>query len=69
MLVASLSEDRKTVHLKGDLWSGSFPVKELRHQLDFYRGLRDRKGGKYAGFYQWTVASLEAVGRQLREAG
>lgn len=48
-------------------WSGSFPISDLRSQIAFYRGLRDRKGGRYAAYYQPTVAALEALSDQIRQ--
>ena len=50
------------------VWSGSYPVEALPQWLRFYRALRDRKGGVYAAFYAETVASLEALSRELARA-
>ena len=61
---AELLEDGATVLLMGKLWRGSFPLFRLPEQLAFYRGLRDRKRGKYAACYQPTVEALEALERQ-----
>ena len=62
---ARLSDDGSTVLLDRGNWSGSFPLSHLPSQIRFYRGLRDRKGGKYAAFYQPTLDALEALGREI----
>ncbi len=58
-----------TVFILGDEtdggWSGRYPVAALRAQLAFYRGLRDRRGGMFAHHYVETVASLEALAREI----
>lgn len=64
-----LSDDGRCVHLGRSLWTGSFPVEELGEWLRFYRGLRDRKGGKYAASYAPMVEALERVRDRLRMAG
>ncbi len=64
--VARLSDDGRTVLLSRGGWSGSFPLSRLPSQIAFYRGLRDRKGGKYAAFYQPTLAALEALSDEIR---
>ena len=50
-------------------WSETFAIADLPGKLAFYRGLRDRAGGGFARFYEPTVAALEAVGRELANAG
>jgi hypothetical protein len=62
---ARLSEDRSRFTLAAGGWSGTFPVDQLDAQLSFYRGLRDRKGGRYAAFYEPTVVALEALATDL----
>jgi len=63
---AALSEDGATVLLGDDQWSTVFPVSELPSQIGFYRGLRDRAGGRYARFYASTVSNLEAIAWALK---
>lgn len=63
--VARLSEDGSTVLLSRGGWAGSFPLSRLPSQIAFYRRLRDRKGGKYAAFYQPTLAALEALAEDI----
>lgn len=46
-------------------WEGSFPVEELGEWLRFYRGLRDRKGGRFAGHFAQTVRALEKLKAEL----
>ncbi|HMT45533.1 MAG TPA: hypothetical protein PKE59_00300 [Novosphingobium sp.] len=65
-MIARLEPDGQRFVLDGVSWSGVYPVSELPAQLRFYRGLRDRKGGAYAAFYQPTVASLEALAREIK---
>lgn len=65
--VARLSEDGSAVLLSRGGWSGSFPLSRLPSQIAFYRGLRDRKGSKYAAFYQPTLAALEALSDEIRQ--
>lgn len=69
---AWLSPDGRTFVLEGGQeigrWRGVYPVEDLPRQLRFYRGLRDRKGGAYAEFYEPTVMALEALARELAKA-
>lgn len=65
---ASLSEDGRTVLLALTNWQGTFPVENLPAQLAFYRRMRDRKGGRYAAFYQPTLDALEALAREIGPA-
>lgn len=62
---ARLTEDGAHFRLASGLWSGVYPVDQLAAQIAFYTGLRDRKGGRYAAFYEGTVAALEALARDL----
>lgn len=68
--VAVLSEDRAAFTLSVGTgingWSRTYDVRELAGQLRFYRGLRDRRGGAFARFYQNTVKALERVEADLR---
>lgn len=52
----------------GTEWGETFPVADLPGRLLFYRGLRDRSGGRFARFHEPTVAALEAVERELANA-
>lgn len=61
-----LSDDGRFVHLGRGLWTGSFPVEELGEWLRFYRGLRDRKGGRFAVHFAQTVRALEKLETRLR---
>lgn len=68
-MIASLSADRRSFSLSGiaDMggWSATFPVEDLQKHLEFYRGLRDRQGGRFARFFVRTVDGLEAIEREL----
>lgn len=69
---AELLPCRTMVRLGGGAgigWSETFAIADLPGKLAFYRGLRDRAGGGFARFYEPTVAALEAVGRELANAG
>lgn len=70
-MMVRLSPDRRSFTIgcgDGDGWSGTYPVEDLRSQLRFYLGLRDRKNGAYAEHYESTVKGLEALGRELARA-
>ncbi len=71
-LSAELLPCRSRVRLGGGDgigWSETFDVSDLPGKLAFYRGLRDRASGRFARFYEPTVAALEAVERELANAG
>lgn len=63
---AWLSQDGRTVHLRRGGWTGSFAVEELGEWLRFYRGLRDRKDGRFSVYYAQTVRELEKLEARLR---
>jgi len=55
-----------TVHLRRGNWVGSFQAEKLGDWLRFYRGLRDRKGGRFSVYYTQTVRELEKLEASLR---
>lgn len=57
------------MHMRRGGWEGSFPVDALDSWLAFYRNLRDRRGGKFAAFYEPAVEALERVRDELRSGG
>jgi len=61
----ALSLDRKSFTLKTGAWQETVPVDSLDSKLELYRGLRDRKGCKYAEFYAPTVEKLERLKKRL----
>jgi hypothetical protein len=67
--VAALSGDGATVALRRGAWAHSFPVADLGGQLGFYRGLRDRAGGRYAWAYAPVVVALEGVESAAKARG
>lgn len=66
---ARIAEDGQTFELTGEHYYDQRPITALGHTLDFYRGLRDRKGGAYSQHYVETVEQLEAVQREARGMG
>lgn len=66
---AWLSDDRRAFHHEVGGWHGEFPVEELPRWIAFYRHHRDRLQGRYAHYYAEDVKALEALVRQLEEAG
>lgn len=42
-------------------WRRDIALSELPRWLAFYRGLRDRDGGRFAGFYAPQVEALERL--------
>ena len=73
-MTASLSADGLTVTLRGPSWREVFAVGQLGARLRFYRGLaargaRDKgKAGPWARHYAATIAALEAVAAQVKQA-
>ena len=67
-MIATLSADRATIHMRKGAWSMSCPVADLPHWLAFYREMRDRKDGR-AEFYRADVVALERVEKMLRIMG
>lgn len=65
-LTVTVSPDREMVCMSKGTWRGAFPVEKLPQTLEFYRGLRDRRGGAYARFYVEDVAALEAIEKELK---
>lgn len=57
--------DTKLITLSGQRWSETFPPEQLRAKLMFYRSLRDREDGRYAGYYRPTVSGLETLQQRL----
>lgn len=63
---AWLSEDGHMVHLGCGGWVGSFPLEDLDRWLTYYRGQRDRRGGRFASIYAPDVRALEKIRLQSR---
>lgn len=68
-LQATLSPDGAEVRLRQGAWSASFPVAHLGRWIALYRGLRDRKGGRYGWIYAGDVEALEAVAAEVAAGG
>lgn len=66
---AEIMPGRAAVRLRKGGWAGTIPAENLDVWIAFYRGLRDRKGGRYAAFYEETVRVLEAAKHQLTRDG
>lgn len=47
------------------MWRQSFPVWHLGRQIELYRRLAARKGGRYREHHQPTVEALEAIRKTL----
>lgn len=58
---ARLSDDGKRVTLTCGKWSEMFPAAKIDDRIALYVKLRDRKDGRYAGYYADTVTQLERV--------
>lgn len=50
------------VSLRRGAYAAVLPADTLPGWLRFYRRMRDRRGGAYAGFYAPVVTALEALG-------
>jgi hypothetical protein len=66
---AEIAPGRAAVRLRKGGWAGTIPAENLDAWIEFYRRLRDRKGGRYAEFYDDTVRVLEAAKHQLARDG
>lgn len=69
-MMATLSEDRKSITLSGRQWSETFTADQLAGRIRFYRSLITAGGknggdGPAAKFYRPTLAALTAVQSQL----
>ena len=57
---AKLAPDGKSMILFGECWSETLTHDQIPGRLALYRKLRNRGGvGKYAKFYDPTIAALE----------
>lgn len=66
MKKAFLSADCQRVLIVGKVWRTEISVQDLPSQLSFYRGLAERKGGRYRHHYTPTIKALERVQERLR---
>lgn len=64
-VIAELSPCASLVIMMDGNWCQTFPAGELPGKLRFYRGLRDRAGGRFAKHYAPAVAALETVEAEL----
>jgi hypothetical protein len=66
---AALNRDQSKVIMMQGAWRAEFSTAELPRWIKMYRGLRDRKEGRYARLYAPSVAALERVASKLQVAG
>ena len=65
---AALNRDQSMVILMQGAWRAEFSAADLPRWIKMYRGLRDRKEGRYALLYAPSVAVLERVASKLQGA-
>jgi hypothetical protein len=51
------------------VWSGVYPIEALGRSIEFYRFLRDRRGGAYSAQFETTVRVLEELQQDLKTKG
>lgn len=62
---ARLSEDGLRVILSGRIHTHVFDRRHLRRVIGLYRGLAERRDGKFAEHYAPSVEALERLARQV----
>ena len=67
MPTATYDPETGQVALIGQLHTDRFHAEDLSRKLALYRGLRDRKDGRYASSYAAKVEALEGLEMQVSE--
>lgn len=65
--VVSLSPCRRHFTHSKSAWSITLPLERLPSWTDFYRGLRDRRGGQFSQHYAADVRALERFSQEQND--